>query len=87
MNASTKLVSDPTNATRYIAIHTFDVPVDFDGGETGIGLRFQFTQPPDWTSLDLLVPPVVPIVAGEKFSGIKSTFGIYTLGGIIAYTL
>lgn len=87
MNASTKLVSDPTNITRYIAIHTFDVPTDFGGDETGVGLRFQFTQPPDWMNLDLLVPPVIPIVAGEKFSSIKSTFSIYTLGGIIAYTL
>ena len=62
LNVSTVLISDPMNVTKYIAIHTFDVPLDM----TGATVRFEFTQPTDWDHLDNLVPPVVPIVTGER---------------------
>jgi hypothetical protein len=72
LNVSTVLVSDPKNVTRFIAIHTFEVLLDIDEDIRGATLRFEFTQPPNWMSLDLLVPlVVVPVVIGEKinFSG------------------
>ena len=64
-NASTELVSDPTNVTRFIAIHTFDVPSDIDEESEGVSIRFQFTEPGTWTNLDHLVQ-TIPVVPGEK---------------------
>ena len=64
-NASTELVSDPTNVMRFIAIHTFDVPSDIDEESEAVFIRFRFTEPGTWMHLDRLVQ-VVPVVIGEK---------------------
>ena len=65
LNVFTVLASDPTEITRFFAIHTFDVPSDIDV-KMGVTIHFEFTQPSDWDHLDELVPPVVPVVTGER---------------------
>ena len=65
LNVSTELVSDPANVTRFVAIHTFDVPSDIDE-ESGLAtIRFEFVEPSGW-SIEPLVFPVVPVITGEK---------------------
>ena len=65
LNVSTVLASDPMDVTKYVAIHTFNVPSDIDV-KMGFTVRFEFTQPSNWTFLDDNVPPVVPVVRGER---------------------
>ena len=65
LSVFTVLVSDPTDVTKFFAIHMFDVPSDIDVN-MGVTIRFEFTQPSDWDHLDDLVPPVIPVVTGER---------------------